>query len=116
MTQLFDGDKLREVLRGVHIAKPETYPMLMAVEKYICRQTATLTREQFFAEFKGMGCKEHLKHWYIKKSVYFVLTDTRVIFRVNDYSGGGFLEFYETDNLRQALTVIQALMQAEGGK
>ena len=91
------------------------HELYLLFEACISTQTAPLTKEQFLAECKGLGCEEHLKQWYIKKSVYFVLTDTRVIFRVNNYSGGGFLEFYETDNLRQALTVIQALM-GEGGE
>ena len=115
MTQLIDGNKLVEDLKG----KKLSCDVCPHVEVAISKQTAPLTKEQFLAEVKGMGCEIYPYVIKITECIQLNLYSEKEIIletstEIEGYNQTTSEQTYRT--YRQALTVIQALMQAEWGE
>ena len=115
MTQLIDGKKLMEDIRKI-----DDMRLCFIVEKAIAKQSAPLTREQFLTECEGMDIvKEALNAFRFGKFKVCIFEKKCTLYAMYDddcESEFDYMILQDDLSYRQALTVIQAHLQAEGGK
>ena len=119
MTQLIDGDKLIEDMRKVvYYDYSDINDYDNALTESITKQTAELTREQFLAECRELGCKvTEIPRNFSFYEPHALIEIKDFVFKLNYDREAIYMQCkdYKITSYRKALVLIQALLQVEGG-